>query len=420
MFRQIFNNIFRTARQTAENLGGLGSDTLFPNGAEPAAPAMKTPPASQRAINSLPMVKVTADDVMEVTNKECLICLEEQCIGSWSCKLQCGHLFHRQCLVEWLEKHCTCPVCRYEIETDDSKYEEGRKKRMEVRKLRLRKDELQRKSVAQLRDLANNLSVNISGFIDKHEIIEALIGSGRIEIVEGAPPVELATAEFYTLSVAQLRHMLLSFGISDRDALEKADLRSRLLDSGRIVLIEALNQATTSGTETGTDSRGGAPAADRTSYSFSLPTATTDSYKLSELRNMSVGDLRVICTKHAISMDGCLDKSDVIERVQDSNKVTVLRDSHSPQDSPDEVNCKMSVEDTESTAADTTEDHCFDNTNATQKDNYKYHDAEEMVVVEDVSDNEAAECPRRRRRLNRTNDDSAQASCGIKKDGSSC
>jgi hypothetical protein len=29
-------------------------------------------------------------------------------MGSKACKLPCGHLYHRECLEEWLLKHCTC------------------------------------------------------------------------------------------------------------------------------------------------------------------------------------------------------------------------------------------------------------------------------------------------------------------------
>lgn len=38
-------------------------------------------PASKKALQNLSIVSVTADDLLEETNKECLICLEEQCIG---------------------------------------------------------------------------------------------------------------------------------------------------------------------------------------------------------------------------------------------------------------------------------------------------------------------------------------------------
>lgn len=38
-------------------------------------------------------------------------------------KLSCVHLFHTDCLVPWLEKHHTCPVCRKELPTDNLEFE---------------------------------------------------------------------------------------------------------------------------------------------------------------------------------------------------------------------------------------------------------------------------------------------------------
>ena len=136
----------------------------------PPPPQRKVPPASRRAIQNLVEVKVTADDLWEETNKECLVCVEEQRLGSTACKLSCGHLYHRACLVEWLQKHCTCPVCRYELETDDIEYERERKGRMQTRKMRFRMDELKAKKVSQLRDVATTLLVNIAGCMEKSEV----------------------------------------------------------------------------------------------------------------------------------------------------------------------------------------------------------------------------------------------------------
>ncbi len=30
-------------------------------------------------------------------------------------KLNCGHVFHRGCLYEWLQKNTTCPICRIQV-----------------------------------------------------------------------------------------------------------------------------------------------------------------------------------------------------------------------------------------------------------------------------------------------------------------
>lgn len=45
----------------------------------------------------------------------CSICLEPYLIGqdvSWSRDMQCRHVFHHECVVEWLMKHDECPCCR--------------------------------------------------------------------------------------------------------------------------------------------------------------------------------------------------------------------------------------------------------------------------------------------------------------------
>lgn len=30
-----------------------------------------------------------------------------------------GHFFDRECLVPWLQLHNTCPLCRFEVETEE-------------------------------------------------------------------------------------------------------------------------------------------------------------------------------------------------------------------------------------------------------------------------------------------------------------
>ncbi|KAK0413448.1 hypothetical protein QR680_006813 [Steinernema hermaphroditum] len=67
-------------------------------------------------IERLPMTKVTA----EQTDKLCTTCRDNLHEGEEVGRLDCGHLFHRPCIVPWLQRHSTCPVCRDRI--DPSKW----------------------------------------------------------------------------------------------------------------------------------------------------------------------------------------------------------------------------------------------------------------------------------------------------------
>jgi len=202
----------------------------------PRHPTTVAPPASKRILRNLPTVQVTQDDLIEETNKNCCICLEDQEIGATAVKLPCGHIYHPPCLKEWLEKCCTCPVCRFELETDDANYEQDRKQRMCQRKLRFRRDEIDSKSVSKLKEIMLQLGISFTGCVDKQDMIERIIQSGKIDIVEGLPPVEMSFASLKQKSVKELRQMLLSFGLPIDGAIEKKELTDRLVQSGRVIL----------------------------------------------------------------------------------------------------------------------------------------------------------------------------------------
>ncbi|KAF4686611.1 hypothetical protein FOZ60_005039 [Perkinsus olseni] len=70
--------------------------------------------------------EMKADDLIESSVEECSICTlefeKEEAEDSDCTSLPCGHFFHRDCLVPWLEKSDSCPVCRYKLPTDSVKY----------------------------------------------------------------------------------------------------------------------------------------------------------------------------------------------------------------------------------------------------------------------------------------------------------
>jgi len=74
-----------------------------------------TPPASQNVLSKLKHRQATATDC-----KDCAVCQDQIKEEENIIELPCGHLFHKDCLVPWLERHANCPVCRSEIGEDGS------------------------------------------------------------------------------------------------------------------------------------------------------------------------------------------------------------------------------------------------------------------------------------------------------------
>jgi len=81
------------------------------------------PPAAQKVIDELVNVTVTDDHVER--NIECAVCLEALKLNENVKQMPCHgkHLFHEQCLVPWLQQKCTCPSCRFEVESNDPDWE---------------------------------------------------------------------------------------------------------------------------------------------------------------------------------------------------------------------------------------------------------------------------------------------------------
>lgn len=78
------------------------------------------PPAARSVVEILDVVSVP-DDVA------CAVCKNDILLGEEGKQLPCFHLFHGECILPWLQIRNTCPLCRYELPTDDAIYEQRRR-----------------------------------------------------------------------------------------------------------------------------------------------------------------------------------------------------------------------------------------------------------------------------------------------------
>ena len=61
------------------------------------------------------------DKIKSSDNEQCIICLEDFKINEQCLYLNCLHLFHSKCIIEWLLKHDNCPICKENYKIDDDK-----------------------------------------------------------------------------------------------------------------------------------------------------------------------------------------------------------------------------------------------------------------------------------------------------------
>ncbi|XP_059113966.1 E3 ubiquitin-protein ligase RNF181 isoform X2 [Peromyscus eremicus] len=81
------------------------------------------PPAAKAVVESLPRTVIGSSNA-ELKCPVCLLEFEEE---ETVIEMPCHHLFHSDCILPWLSKTNSCPLCRHELPTDDDSYEEHKK-----------------------------------------------------------------------------------------------------------------------------------------------------------------------------------------------------------------------------------------------------------------------------------------------------
>mmetsp|Transcript_90543 Transcript_90543/g.161281 ORF Transcript_90543/g.161281 Transcript_90543/m.161281 type:complete len:377 (-) Transcript_90543:95-1225(-) len=302
---------------------GMGGAGFFEGGHDPGADGQEdkkgAPPASASVVRSLPRVKVSAYDIAANESPECSVCLGDLVIGEKALRIPCGHLYHEECVKDWLKKSNECPVCRWELPTDDSEYERGRAMRMAGRKIRLRRTDLSVKTAAELRHFAHFIGVDVKDCLEKGELVEKISQSQQVQIIDpvmetsgGSSPsapvagrVALFTQDqLQSMCIADLKAILERMGLAC-PSKEKAELVAYYADAGLVRPDDEVDVRP--------------PDVEMTSApEVSQPTSSAAAPSGPPLEKRSVGQLKQLALDLGISLDGCLEKGDIVERISSS------------------------------------------------------------------------------------------------------
>lgn len=76
---------------------------------------VKPIPATQSSIDALE--RLVFDDNLG-SSMDCTVCMEEITAGVEAIRMPCSHVYHSNCIVQWLQRSHLCPLCRYHMPCD--------------------------------------------------------------------------------------------------------------------------------------------------------------------------------------------------------------------------------------------------------------------------------------------------------------
>ncbi|KAI3666795.1 hypothetical protein L6452_41832 [Arctium lappa] len=113
----------RYVGNAGDYLDARGFEQLLERLAETDGSRRGAPPAAVSFVKNLELVVVGEDEGLV-----CVICKDSVCVGSVVNRLPCLHVYHPSCIMPWLNTRNTCPLCRYELPTDDKECERRRRR----------------------------------------------------------------------------------------------------------------------------------------------------------------------------------------------------------------------------------------------------------------------------------------------------
>ena len=115
----------RRKRNREENiLKHFRFETVSENGADASfAPSLTKSASEDGSQTTEPSTNTEATQPPHDSHgDECCICMEKYCRGEHICTPMttddCKHIFHKACLLEWLQRHDHCPLCRVNLVPD--------------------------------------------------------------------------------------------------------------------------------------------------------------------------------------------------------------------------------------------------------------------------------------------------------------
>lgn len=281
------------------------------------------PPTSAAVLRRLPKIKVTAYDIIANEGSECSICLGDLEPGENAVRLHCSHLYHEECITEWLKKSNECPVCRFELPTDNEEYERGRESRMAGRKLRMRRSDLEMKSAQELRHMAQYLRIDVRDCLEKVEVVQKIAASPKVHIVQAeqldspnslsAGAQRFSHAQLSSMSIGEVHAVMERLGVDAQGSTDKADLVARLCNSGRILLSddrpEPREESTPEVAKNGDNSKISTSTSGSGAGDVKGAPARPDA-------SFSVSELRRIAQNNGVHLYGCVEKGDIVERLR--------------------------------------------------------------------------------------------------------
>ncbi|KAE9619947.1 hypothetical protein Lal_00040299 [Lupinus albus] len=98
-------------------------DVLFGQFMDNETALKGSPPAAKSVMENLPVVELSKEE-LQMKNVACAVCKDEILLEEKVRRLPCFHCYHGDCIMPWLSIRNTCPVCRFELPTDDPDYEQ--------------------------------------------------------------------------------------------------------------------------------------------------------------------------------------------------------------------------------------------------------------------------------------------------------